>query len=58
MTSRIRVDVKFAAESWKKEVRDSGKRENEIESYIAVRVQKEYVRNDAPAARDGTIKYN
>ena len=58
MTSRIRVDVKSAAESWKKAMCDSGKRENEIESCSAVRVPKEYARSDAPAARDGTIEYN
>ena len=58
MTSRIRVDVKSAAESWKKAVRDSEKRENKIGPCIAVRVPKEYVRNDALATRDGTIEYN
>ena len=42
MTSRIRGNVKSAAKSWKKAVRDSGKREN-AKSAVIIRGKKRCV---------------
>ena len=59
--SRIRVDVKSAAESWKKAGRDSGKRENAKSAVIirgkkrCVTARNKFERKSAVESREKTV---